>query len=102
MADSVACSGRQSLETFDGYTRGSYAHQFANVACRGSAYFQQAFVEWLWQQMNEWKFREMILCEERNLVYILVRYALLHREQVRDHTVHTPSLAPQKEENPDR
>ena len=43
LADSVACSGRQSFETFDGYTRGSYAHQFANVACRGSAYLQQAF-----------------------------------------------------------
>ena len=57
LADSVACSGRQSFETFDGYTRGSYTHQFANVACRGSAYLQQAFVEWLWQQMNEWKFR---------------------------------------------
>ena len=57
LADSVACSGRQTLETFDGYTRGSYAHQFANVACRGSAYLQQAFVECLWQQMNEWKFR---------------------------------------------
>ena len=44
----------------------------------------------------------MTLCEERNLVYVLVRCALLHREQVRDHTVHTLSLAPQKGENPDR
>ncbi len=55
LQDGEAGKGCLLLETFDGHARGSYVHQFAYVTCRGSAHFQQAFVEWLWQQMDEWK-----------------------------------------------
>ena len=56
LADGVARFGRQSFEALYSHPRGSYAHQFANVACRGSTRLQQTFVERFWQQMNEGKF----------------------------------------------
>ena len=57
LVNGITDLGNQSFKALYSHPRGSYAHQFTNVICRGSAYFQQAFVEWLWQQMNEWKFR---------------------------------------------
>ena len=56
LANGITDLGNQSFKALYSHPRDSYAHQFANITCRGSACLQQVFVEWLWQQMNERKF----------------------------------------------
>ena len=56
LANGITDLGNQSFKVLYSHARSSYAHQFTNVICRGSACLQQNFVKRLWQQMNEWKF----------------------------------------------
>ncbi len=56
LANGITDFGNQSFKALDGHPRVSYAHQLANVTCRGSACLQQVFVERFGQQMDERKF----------------------------------------------
>ena len=56
LANCITDLGNQLLKALYSHPRGSYAHQFVDVTCRGSACLQQDFVERLWQQMNERQF----------------------------------------------
>ena len=56
LVNGITDLGNQSFKALYSHPRGSYAHQFTNVICRGSACLQQNFVKRLWQQMNERKF----------------------------------------------
>ena len=56
LANVITDFGNQSFKALDGHPRVSYAHQLANVTCRGSACLQQVFVERFGQQMDERKF----------------------------------------------
>jgi hypothetical protein len=58
LADGITDLGNQSFKALHSHPRDSYAHQFANVTCSGSACLQQDFVERLWQQMDERKLRD--------------------------------------------
>lgn len=56
LANGITGLGNQLLKALYSHPRGSYAHQFVDITCRGSACLQQDFVERLWQQMNERQF----------------------------------------------
>ena len=58
LANDITNLGNQSFKALYSHPRDSYAHQFVNVTCSGSACLQQDFVKRLWQQMDERKLRD--------------------------------------------